>query len=219
MFMLKDLISEITVFLKGKTIDSLIPPIIFVSLHVFFNLTIAIVISIAFSLFTILFRLNRKEKIEYALIGFTMLVIASLLAILTNNPNSYFLPDLITNIILVVLSVILLILNKPLAAYASHLTRAWPLAWYWRHDIKPAYTEVSFFWLFFFLFKLIIQVFIQFYNESTILNLLIGLPFTLLIISLSYIYGILRLKQLKGPSVEEFVQNKPKPFKGQTRGF
>lgn len=217
--MLKDLINEITVFLKGKTVDSLVPPLIFVSLNAFFNLTIAIVLSITFSLFIILYRWLHKENIKYALIGFVMLAFASLLAILTNNPNSYFLPDLITNIILVVLSLVLLILNKPLAAYASHLTRAWPLAWYWRKDIKPAYFEVSLFWLIFFLFKSIIQVIMLFYVESTFLNLLIGLPFTLLIMSLSYIYGILRLKQLKGPSVEEFIQDKPKPYKGQTKGF
>ncbi len=32
-------------------------------------------------------------------------------------------------------------------------------------------------------------------------------------------YGIIRLKQLKGPSVEEFKLNKERPYKGQTKGF
>jgi hypothetical protein len=217
--MLKDLINEILVFLRSKTIDSLIPPILFVSLNSMFNLNIAIGFSIAFSLLILIYRYIRKEDLLYALIGFIMLSFASLLAVLTNNPNSYFLPDLLTNVVLVVVSIGLLIIKKPLAAYASHLTRAWPLEWYLRDDVRPAYTEVSLFWFVFFLFKTIAQVIIIFYSDLVILNLFIGLPFTILIISISYVYGLIRLKQLRGPSVHEFKQQLPKPWKSQTKGF
>jgi len=217
--MLKDLINEIVVFLKSKTIDSLIPPVLFVGLNSMFNLTIAIVCSIAFSLSILIYRIVRKENLMYALIGFAMLSFASLLAVLTNNPNSYFLPDLLTNVILVLLSTFLLIIKKPLAAYASHLTRAWPLEWYLRNDVRPAYTEVSVFWLIFFIFKTGAQIIIIFYSNAVILNLFIGLPFTILIIGISYIYGLIRLKQLSGPSIDEFNHNKPKPWKSQTKGF
>ena len=41
----------------------------------------------------------------------------------------------------------------------------------------------------------------------------------LIVMSISYIYGIIRLKQLKGPSVDEFKNKSEKPFKGQTKGF
>lgn len=217
--MLKDLLNEILVFLKSKTIDSLIPPVLFVTLDSIFNLTIAIVFSIAFSLAILLYRMLHKENLLYALIGFVMLSFASLLAILTNNPNSYFLPDLLTNIILVIISVILLIIKKPLAAYASHLTRAWPLEWYLRNDVRPAYTEVSVFWLIFFLFKTIIQIIIIFYSNIVVLNLFIGLPFTIIVIGISYIYGLIRLKQLHGPSINEYKHDKPAPWKSQTKGF
>lgn len=217
--MFKDLLNEILVFLKSKTIDSLIPPILFVSLDSLFNLNIAIVFSIAFSLVILIYRIIRKENVVYALIGFFMLSFASLLAVLTNNPNSYFLPDLITNVILVLLSAVLLIIKRPLAAYASHLMRSWPLEWYLRDDVRPAYTEVSIFWLIFFIFKTGAQIMIIFYSNLVILNLFLGIPFTIIIVGISYIYGLIRLKQLHGPSINEYKHDKPAPWKSQTKGF
>lgn len=219
--MLKDLYTEITGFIKGKTIDAIVPSILFVSLNAIFGLIIGIVGSVVFSFGLILFRLYQKKDIKYGLVGLVMLIIASVLSLLTNNPNTYFLPDLITNILIVIGIVISLIIRKPFAAYASHLTRAWPLDWYWRLDIKPAYLEVSIIWFVFFTFKSMIQIINLLGSSinSNFVNLLLGFPFTLIVMSISYIYGILRLKQLKGPSVDEFIQNKEKPFKGQTKGF
>ena len=156
--MLKDLYTEITGFIKGKTIDAIIPSILFVSLNAIFGLMIGIIGSLVFSIGLILFRIYQKNDIKYGLVGLVMLVIASGLSLLTNNPNTYFLPDLITNVLIVLAIIISLIIRKPFAAYASHLTRAWPLEWYWRFDIKPAYLEVSIIWFIFFTTKSIIQI-------------------------------------------------------------
>jgi len=51
------------------------------------------------------------------------------------------------------------------------------------------------------------------------INTLLGLPATISVLLLSYIYGILRLRNLKGPSIEEFELNMDKPWKGQSKGF
>ena len=219
--MLKDLYAEITGFIKGKTIDAIIPSILFVSLNAIFGLVLGIFGSLVFSISLILFRIYQKKDIKYGLVGLVMLIIASGLSLLTNNPKTYFLPDLITNLLIVIGILFSFIFRKPFAAYASHLTRAWPLEWYWRLDIKPAYLEVSIIWFIFFTFKSIIQIVNLFGSNinSSFINLLLGFPFTLIVMSISYIYGIFRLKQLKGPSVYEFIQNKEKPFKGQTKGF
>ena len=219
--MIKDLISEITSFIKGKTIDALIPSITFVSVNSFFGLTIGIFVSISFSIIILLIRWLRKEDIRYGSVGLIMLIIASFLTILTNNPNTYFLPDLITNFLIVMGILVTLFINKPFAAYASHITRSWPLEWYWRNDIKPAYFEVSIIWGLFFSFKLLIQIFnlLNSNLNNPFVNILLGFPFTLFVMSLSYLYGIKRLKNLKGPSVEEFRIKANKPYKGQTKGF
>jgi len=42
---------------------------------------------------------------------------------------------------------------------------------------------------------------------------------TIVILIISYLYGIWRLKKLGGPSVEEFLSNQPAPWKGQKKGF
>jgi len=46
-----------------------------------------------------------------------------------------------------------------------------------------------------------------------------GLPFTIAILVISYIYGIWRLRTLKGPGIDEFMEAKEAPYRGQTRGF
>lgn len=219
--MLKDLYQEIKGFITGQTIDAIVPSIVFVSLNSMFGLNSAFVGSIVFSIGIIILRIIQKKKINYSLVGLGMVILASGLSFLTSNPNTYFLPDLITNILIVIGIVISLFIKKPFAAYASHLTRNWPIDWYFRKDIKPAYLEVSLIWLFFFFMKSIIQVLIliQPSIDSGIINLLLGFPLTLIVMSISYIYGIIRLKQLKGPSVEEFKLNKESPYKGQTKGF
>lgn len=219
--MIKDLISEITNFIKGKTIDALIPSITFVSVNSLFGLTTAIFISISISIIILLIRWLRKEDIRYGSVGLIMLIIASFLSFLTNNPNTYFLPDLITNFLIIMGILITLFMNKPFAAYASHLTRSWPLEWYWRNDIKPAYFEVSLIWGLFFTFKLLVQIFnlLKSNLNNPLINILLGFPFTLFVMSLSYLYGIKRLRNLKGPSVEEFKTKASKPYKGQTKGF
>jgi len=50
-------------------------------------------------------------------------------------------------------------------------------------------------------------------------NTLLGWPVTILVLVISYIYGIWRLRKLGGPGVEEFTEGADPPWKGQTRGF
>ena len=50
-------------------------------------------------------------------------------------------------------------------------------------------------------------------------KILLGWPYTILILVLSYLYGIWRLGTLKGPSVDEFITGDGPPWKGQKRGF
>ncbi|MBU1143955.1 MAG: DUF3159 domain-containing protein, partial [Firmicutes bacterium] len=110
----------------------------------------------------------------------------------------------------------------PLAAYVSHLTRGWPLAWFWRKDVLPAYREVTWFWLFYFVIRTSVET-ILFLSDSidqlVWFNTFIGFPLLIAILTVSYIYGMWRLHQLKGPGVDEFIEEKEPPFRGQTRGF
>ena len=52
-----------------------------------------------------------------------------------------------------------------------------------------------------------------------IVQLLAGWPATIILLIVSYLYGTWRLRNLGGPSVEEFKSGAEPPWEGQQRGF
>lgn len=218
----KEILEELTSVLSGKTLDAIVPPLVFVIVNSMFGLTSAIIIALILSSTFAIFRLVRKQSGIYALFGTMGILLAGGFAYLADNATNYFLPGIVTNAFVLILTVITLILDKPLAAYASHLTRGWKLDWFWRKDVKPAYREVTIMWSIFFLVRTIIQVTLFLSNNVDALvwaNTIMGLPVTVTVLVLSYVYGIWRLRNLKGPGIDEYMENKTAPFRGQTRGF
>ena len=86
----------------------------------------------------------------------------------------------------------------------------------------PAYREVTWFWLLYFFMRTAVEttLFIRGSVDDFVwFNTFVGFPLLITVLTISYIYGIWRLRKLGGPGVEEFIDNKEPPFKGQTRGF
>jgi uncharacterized membrane protein len=219
---LKDLLSEIKLIFSGKTLDAIVPPLVFVVVNGYLGLSIAIIVSLVIALIFFIYRVVSKQSFSYALFGLVGILLAGGFAFVANNATNFFLPDIITNGFILVLSIGSLIINKPIAAYLSHLTRGWTLAWFWRKDIIPAYREVTYMWTAFFLIRTIIQVVLFIGNDVNALlwtSTIMGLPATFLILTISYVYGIWRLKQLGGPGIDEFDAKKQPPYRGQNRGF
>jgi intracellular septation protein A len=218
----KEILEELTSVLSGKTLDAILPPLIFVIINSIYGLTTAIIVALVTSATFGIYRLIRKQSGIYALGGSLGILLAGGFAYLANNASNYFLPGIVTNAFVLILTVFTLIIDKPFAAYASHLTRGWTLDWFWRKDIKPAYREVTYMWSLFFLIRTIIQVTLFLSDNVDALvwaNTIMGLPVTVAVLVLSYIYGIWRLRNLKGPGIDEYLENKNAPFRGQTRGF
>jgi hypothetical protein len=213
---------ELKSVLSGKTFDALLPPIVFAIANGIFGLQTAVVVAIGLAVLLGLLRVLRKQKWHYALGGLLAVSLAAGLALLTQNAASYFIPGMISSGLLVLGAVLSVIIGKPLAAWASHLTRGWPLDWFWRKDVKPAYVEVTWMWAFFFAVRLGLQIILFRQGDAAQLawaNTLLGWPVTIIVLVLSYIYGIWRLRNLGGPGVDEFQEGKDPPWKGQTRGF
>ena len=217
-----ELIEELTSVLSGKTLDAIIPPLLFVLLNNMVSLNYSIIGALGVATFLGIIRSMKKQKAFYALTGWLGVALAGGFALLANNATNYFLPGIISNVVFVLAILISLMIGKPMAALASHLTRGWTLQWFWRDDIKPAYREVTWMWLTLILMRTLLQIYL-FLQDSVVelvwVNTLLGLPFTIFILLLSYIYGLWRLKRLKGPGIEEFNDQKQPPYKGQTRGF
>jgi hypothetical protein len=218
----KEILEELTSVLSGKTLDAIVPPLIFVIINSMYDLTTAIFVALLISASFGIYRLIRKQSGLYAFGGSLGIILAGGFAYLANNATNYFLPGIVTNAFVLLLSLFTLTIDKPLAAYASHLTRGWKLDWFWRKDVKPAYREVTMLWSLFFLIRTIIQVTLFLSDNVDALiwaNTIMGLPVTIVVLVLSYIYGIWRLRNLRGPGIDEYLENKNAPFRGQTRGF
>jgi hypothetical protein len=222
MNILVDLIDEIKTFTKGETIDTFIPLLTFFLGYKLFSLTIGIILSVSSLLILFLLILIKNRQWKYTLTGLISTLFAIVFVLLTNDASSFFYMEIITSTLFLVLILISLIVKKPILIYISHLTRNWPIKWFFRKDIYPAYFEVTLFWLVFLSLRLLLLIYTQInatYETIFFTNIILGTPTTFIVLILSYIYGIIRLGNLKGPSVDEFMENKEPPYSGQKKGF
>lgn len=218
----QEIIDEIKTVVSGKTLDALLPPLIFILANGVLGLDMAVMISLSLSLLLGASRLIRQQTWYYALGGFLGVALATGLAYLTRNPAYYFLSSIVGNGLMFLLALVSQLMGKPLAALASHLTRGWPMGWFGRKDVKPAYWEVTWFWSAFFLLRMTLQAILLQRGDAVQLawvNAVLGWPVTLIVLVFSYVYGMWRLHHLGGPGVDEWQKGKEPPWRGQVRGF
>ncbi|SIR04025.1 DUF3159 domain-containing protein [Halanaerobium kushneri] len=218
----EEILEELRSVFLNKTFDALLPPLVYAVSNSIFGLLPAVILAVTTALFNFTRRLIKKENWKYSLGGLVGVIFASSLAYLSNNASSYFIPALTSSSLFLLAALITLLVGKPLAAWASHLSRGWPLAWFWRDDVKPAYREVTIFWAIYFGLRLTIQLNL-FFSEAVLnlawVNIILGWPAISVVLIISYIYGVWRLNNLGGPGVDEFKKEKEPPWDGQKRGF
>ncbi|MBN2045809.1 MAG: DUF3159 domain-containing protein [Anaerolineales bacterium] len=206
----------------SRLLDSILPLVVFLAgnplLGPNFALWGALILAAGFALF----RIVRKESIVYSLAGFGGVVLAAVFVLLSGSESGFYLPGLITTAVTIILAVVSVLINRPLVAWTSILTRRWPHEWYWRPRVLPAYNEVTIIWAVAFAAQLGLEYWFyqrQALNSLGIARLLFGWPFTIFLLVVSYLYGLWRLGNLRGPSVEEFKAGAEPPWEGQKRGF
>jgi hypothetical protein len=207
---------------RNRITDTLIPPIVFLLLNATTRFEIALYGSLGIALLISVFRALKRQPLMYAFGGVGSVLLAVLVARLSGQAAGYFLPGLFSGVVTVLLSLLSVLIKRPLVAWTSALARRWPLDWYWHPRVRPAYSEVTLAWGFFFALRLALQLVI--YQRGTtealgLTQLLTGWPATILLLVFTYLYGIRRLGQLKGPSVEQFKEGVEPPWQGQQRGF
>ena len=88
--------------------------------------------------------------------------------------------------------------------------------------MRPAYSEVTLVWAVVFGLRLWLQVMLYRAADPDRLaafTVIGSWPTTVVLLVFSYLYGGWRLKQLRGPSVEEFQAGAEAPWQGQQRGL
>ena len=221
---MNELLQEFRTVFSGRsnTLDTIIPPLLYALVNMLAGPLLAVLSAVVLAAILTVLRLVRKQPWLYAVSGLVLTLLAAGLAWYTQNAASFFLPDLITSGTLLAATLLSIWFKKPLAAWSSHLTRSWPKEWYWLPNIRPAYTEVTWMWAAFIAARLIAEYLLYQQGNVSLLglaNVLLGWPVTIVVLVMSYLYGIWRLTKLGGPSVEEFLSHQPAPWKGQKKGF
>ena len=219
----RELLDEFRLVLGGGgLIDVVIPPVLFLLVNSIFNFQAAMWTSLGLAVVIAALRLSRRQSLLYALAGIGSVGLAIAIVWLLGRAEGYFLPSLVSGGMTVALALVSLIIRRPFVAWTSFIARRWPLEWYWHPRVRPAYTEVTIAWTIFFTARLLWQVSLfreQAADQLAIINALLGWPALIVMLVLSYLYGTWRLKNLRGPSVEEFKEQIPPPWQGQQRGF
>ena len=220
----REILEELRMVLAGRSslLDSLLPPILFVLLNVIWGVQVAIWASLGLAIAIAIFRLFRRQSLLYALGGAGGVALAAAVAYLLGRAEGFFLPTMISGAGTLVLCLVSALLGRPIVAYTSYVARRWPLDWYWHPRVRPAYSEVTWVWAVFFGLRLLLQFYLFRQEEASLLGVvqfLTGWPATIILLIVSYLYGTWRLRNLGGPSVEEFKSGVEPPWEGQRRGF
>jgi hypothetical protein len=171
------------------------------------------------ALAVLLWRLARGHAWTYALAGFGGVALAVGLVLLLGRSAGYFVPNLLGGVMTAFVAAASVLAGRPLVAWTSYLARRWPLDWYWHPRVRPAYAEVTWFWAVFSLGRVWLSWALLRGQPSPWVVLVTGWPLTVLLLILTYVYGLWRLQRLGGPSVDEFRAAAPPPWVGQRRGF
>jgi len=162
------------------------------------------------------------KSLVYSLTGLGGVLLAAVFVNLSGSESGFFLPGLISGAVTVVLCVVTVAINRPLAAWTSYIARRWPLDWYWHPQVLPAYNEVTIAWAVAFSVRLALEFWLyqqEAVNALGAAQVILGWPFTITLLVASYLFGLWRLDRLNGPSVEEFNTGKEASWEGQKRGF
>ena len=186
--------------------DSAVPPLVFVGANAFSGLTVAAAAAVAVAVALMGYRVARGRPAIYALGGVGGVGFAVFLALRSNQAEEYFLPGIVSSAAWAVVALSSAALRRPMAAYTSWAVHRWPMQWYWRPDIRPAYTEVTLAWGLFFGLRAGIQYQLFDGGNVTALGFVkvgTGTPAVIAMLVGTYLYGTWRLETLGGPPADE----------------
>lgn len=210
-------------FVGERTLgDSFAPPLLFVLVNALWSVGWAASIAIAAGVIVAAWRVRRGQQLIYALAGIVAVAFAAFLAVRSGRAEDYFLPGIVSSLGWAMATVASILFRRPLAAWTSWVYRRWPLRWYWRDDVRPAYSYVSWYWLVYFVVRGGISLWLYVVEMPEILALwktLTSWPTILPLLYLSYRVGVARRDALGGPNIEEFRAGAAPPFEGSQRRF
>jgi hypothetical protein len=162
-----------------------------------------------------LYRLLKKQNLKFVFYGLIGTIGALFLARVQGSASGFFIPGIVRDLSIAVVGLVSIVVKKPFTIYSSKAIRKWPQEWYVHEQVRPAYTRVAIIWTVYLFLKGGLQVI--FFNSPEIL--LSSHHTTLILLVATYMVGQNKLQSLSGPSVDEFINGTPPPWKSQQKGF
>jgi hypothetical protein len=212
-----------SLFVGDRTLgDSFAPPLLFVLVNAMWGLGPAAAIAIASGAVVAAWRVRNGQQIIYALAGIVAVAFAAFLALRSGRAESYFLPGIVSTIAYAGGTLLSILLKRPLAGWTSWAYRRWPRDWYWRDDVRPAYSHVSWYWFGYFAVRGGISSWLFVVEQPELLAIwksLTSWPTLLPLFYLTYRVGVSERDALGGPNIDEYLAGAEPPFVGGQRRF
>ena len=207
-------------FNQEGVFDSVVAPLFFVVTSNFRTLNQAILLTGLLLAILFLYRLLKKQNLKFVFYGLIGTIGALFLARVQGSASGFFIPGIVRDLSIAVVGLVSIVVKKPFTIYSSKAIRKWPQEWYVHEQVRPAYTRVAIIWTVYLFLKGGLQVI--FFNSPEILvtiKLLSSNQTTLILLVATYMVGQNKLQSLSGPSVDEFINGTPPPWKSQLKGF
>lgn len=212
-----------SLFIGDRTLgDSLAPPLLFVAVNAVGSLGPAAAIAIAAGVVVAVWRIRKGQQIVYAVFGIVAVAFAAFLALRSGRAETYFLPGIVSAVAYAGGTLISILVKRPLSAWTSWAYRRWPLDWYWRDDVRPAYSHVSWYWFWYFLIRGGVSAWLFAVEQPELLAVwktLTSWPTILPLLYLTYRVGMTKRNGLGGPNIDEHMAGAEPPFAGGQRRF
>ncbi len=212
-----------SLFVGDRTLgDSFAPPLLFVAAEAIWGLGSAASVAIAAGIAVAIWRVRHGQQIIYAIAGIIGVAFAAFLALRSGRAESYFLPGIVSTIAYAGGTLISILVKRPLTSWTGWAYRRWPLDWYWRDDVRPAYSHVSWYWFWYFAIRGGVSAWLFAIEQPQILAVwktLTSWPTILPLFYLTYRVGIKKRDELGGPNVEEHLAGAEPPYVGGQRRF
>jgi hypothetical protein len=212
-----------SLFVGERTLgDSFAPPLLFVATNALWSLEVAAAIAIGAGVLVSLWRIRKGQQMVYAVAGIGAVAFAAFLALRSGRAESYFLPGIVVALGWAGAALVSILVKRPLAGWSSWAFRKWPRSWYWRDDVRPAYSRVSWIWFWYFAIRGLVQAWMYTVEQPEILAVwktITSWPTILPLLYLSVRVGMAKRNALGGPSIEEHLAGAEAPYVGGQRRF
>lgn len=210
-------------FVGDRTLgDSFAPPLLFVAANALWGLGTAATVAIIAGVFVAVWRVRRGQKGIYALAGIFGVAFAAFLALRSGRAESYFLPGIVSTVLYAGGTLLSILVKRPLSGWTGWAYRGWPRDWFWRDDVRPAYSHVSWYWFWYFVIRGGVSTWLFATEQVELLAVwksITSWPTILPLFYFTYRIGVKRRNALGGPNVAEYLAGAQPPYVGGQRRF